>query len=843
MDRLSEIDKRRPDWLPLVILVLLGIGYFFPVLFMGKAPAINSLRGYEPWRTVELDRDEGTVLRQQGQAPVYTWDDDEGFADDLNRQFFPWGLYSQERLRDGDWPLWNPHLASGQPMFANHQTGITNPLIFLCYMIFPGLNAFSAIFFLVFVLAGWGMYAYLRVLGLGRWPSLLSAVTYQFILGYIPTLDTLIVEKALFPFLLFAVEMMFRTPGRKANLWAALSIILLALVQTTCHAQEAVYISYLLGPYIVFIAGGRDTFSKGRVWASIGKRILTAAGIYIVALFAGAIQNVPTYEFYMASTRMAGFTEQLETTSAFEESLNWIVSLMIAFPRLYGDYIRDNLPLEHYLLNYGYVGIVTLLAAPFAGWVGANRRQVWFWRIACLIFFAALVSQWFYFEILCSLPLFRVSLQPPFSPFFFGLIVLAGHGFSFMLEPKPRHTTGNRLMSYISVFVFGGLASMVGLYIYSFFLPDTAVSHEQNYVFGQISLGFLFAALACLVVAIFWRYTNLKTEKNPGFDSMQAMKIAAVVLMAVILIDLWPVKAHFNPFVPKEKLYFQTITTKFLQDNLEWEAGDPDGPYRFGRSWKEIIPPNTGMILGIDDFGGYDSNLVGRYAQLLTAVDESILVGVHYIETPRFRGGFNSKLWNMLGVKYVIAHPDHLGQFEPVEQWRHVYRGELMIVENKQVLPRMHLVGKIHFAQDDETELELASTIDPAVEAVIEMIPSPTSAGAPSAEPGFTGVPGNVVITSYEPERVVAQVETDDNNLLCFYDTWFPGWEVTVDGRPRRLERVNYTFKGVMVGPEDHEVVFSYRPKSFLYGQIGTLIGLILTALILIPALGRRRSD
>ena len=68
--------------------------------------------------------------------------------------------------------------------------------------------------------------------------------------------------------------------------------------------------------------------------------------------------------------------------------------------------------------------------------------------------------------------------------------------------------------------------------------------------------------------------------------------------------------------------------------------------------------------------------------------------------------------------------------------------------------------------------------------------------------------------------------------LLCFFDTWYPGWEVTVDGIEMDLERVNYAFKGVFVGQGEHEVVFSYNPRLVLYGLVGTIIGLIITLVI-----------
>ena len=175
MSRFARTDRVHPDWVPLLLLALFGVGFFFPVLFMGYAPAVNSLRNFEPWRSERIERGDGTDEVLPSGQPVYTWDEPEAFADDLNRQFIPWGLYAQKRIRSGEWPLWNPHLACGQPLYANHQVGLVNPLILGCYLIFPGINAFAAIFLLIFIFAGWGMYAYLRVLGLGRWPSLIAS--------------------------------------------------------------------------------------------------------------------------------------------------------------------------------------------------------------------------------------------------------------------------------------------------------------------------------------------------------------------------------------------------------------------------------------------------------------------------------------------------------------------------------------------------------------------------------------------------------------------------------------------------------------------------------------------
>jgi len=655
-------------------------------------------------------------------------------------------------------------------------------------------------------------------------------------LGYLPTLDTLIVEKALFPFLLYSVERLTRSQPGKGTGWAIFSVVLLALVHTSAHAQEAVFISYLLAPYIVFVAGGKEAYPAGKRLSVFWRRILVTLGIYFCALLLGLIQNLPTYEFYRLSARFSGFAEKLRSATLLEESLTWIQSLMIAFPRLFGDYLKPERFLEHHLLNYGYVGIVTLTAGLLSGWVPHTRKVVWFWRFAAIIFFISIISNWFYFDVLCKLPLFRISLQKPFSPLFFSLIVLGANGYEFLLDPKPKGSSANKWLGRETLVIYAstlGVGSLLGIVA---FFPKSSQQEDINYAISQLAIGAIIASAAFFVISLLWRYWNTKGEGWDERTKNQAISMAGMACLAIVLIDLWPIKAHFNPFVKKEDLFFSTEVTEFLQTQLKWEPGNPDGPYRFGRSWTEILPPNTGMMFELDDFGGYDSNLVCRYWELMRTLDPTIVREIHYIETPRYRKAFRSKIWNMLGVKYVTAHPGHAGQFEPIGRWKHDYMGDILIVRNKDALPRMHLVERIIRVSEPSQALEKTLAIDPAIEAVVESSEPLPFGLEEKSEKGESLEPlGTVVINRYAPEEVIAHVSLARPALLCFYDVYFPGWEVWVDGKDSHLECVNYAFKGVFLPAGKHEVHFKYDPSSFRYGIILSLIGGIFTLALATP--------
>ena len=53
---------------------------------------------------------------------------------------------------------------------------------------------------------------------------------------------------------------------------------------------------------------------------------------------------------------------------------------------------------------------------------------------------------------------------------------------------------------------------------------------------------------------------------------------------------------------------------------------------------------------------------------------------------------------------------------------------------------------------------------------------------------------------------------------LVLSDTYYPGWNVTVNGQPAGIDEVDYLLRGVHVPAGDDRMVFSYDPGSFTAG-------------------------
>jgi hypothetical protein len=95
-------------------------------------------------------------------------------------------------------------------------------------------------------------------------------------------------------------------------------------------------------------------------------------------------------------------------------------------------------------------------------------------------------------------------------------------------------------------------------------------------------------------------------------------------------------------------------------------------------------------------------------------------------------------------------------------------------------------------------------------------------------------------ITEYTDTKVIVQANSAAEGLLILGDQFHPGWQVTVNGQPAPLLRVNHIFRGVRLPPGEHEIVFKFNPQSL---QIGMLLSGIGIALVLVVAiLGIRRA-
>jgi hypothetical protein len=148
-------------------------------------------------------------------------------------------------------------------------------------------------------------------------------------------------------------------------------------------------------------------------------------------------------------------------------------------------------------------------------------------------------------------------------------------------------------------------------------------------------------------------------------------------------------------------------------------------------------------------------------------------------------------------------------------------------IENEDALPRAYLVDRYEILPEEAAFDRIAAGgFDFRTGVILDRDPGWRAAGA--TPPLFA--PAR--IASYEPERVVVEVDAAREALLVLTHTDYPGWVASVDGRPGEILRANGLYRAVAVPQGARRVVFEYRPASFRWGVAISALSLVTVAAV-----------
>jgi len=75
--------------------------------------------------------------------------------------------------------------------------------------------------------------------------------------------------------------------------------------------------------------------------------------------------------------------------------------------------------------------------------------------------------------------------------------------------------------------------------------------------------------------------------------------------------------------------------------------------------------------------------------------------------------------------------------------------------------------------------------------------------------------------------RLVLRATMACRGMVIASETYFPGWQAKVDGKPAEIHEVYGALRGVVVPAGEHRIEMRYRPASVRWGAAGTLCGLV----------------
>ncbi len=241
-----------------------------------------------------------------------------------------------------------------------------------------------------------------------------------------------------------------------------------------------------------------------------------------------------------------------------------------------------------------------------------------------------------------------------------------------------------------------------------------------------------------------------------------------------------------------------------------------------------VLGERAGARLRVRDFRGYpavDPISLRRYVDVLDYAKKNPAIltdfNVRYVlDRPHFRYNNATSFVSLPSAAFerreprtddvwIAKHP------APLVSWF----GRIDIVETKKVLDAVR-------ATQDLDGKRRKVIVEPADAARIPDA-AELAVSAPHEEEG--------TLVSYEPDEIVVEVTAPRAGLVVLNEIQFPGWQVTVDGKPATALRANYLLRAVRVGVGKHRIVWRFEPRGwrFLVGGYVLALAIMLTAAIL----------
>ena len=750
-------------------------------------------------------------------------------------QFYPWQQYAVEMWRSGNVPLWNPFVGSGAPLAANLQSAVFYPLNVL-YFILPVERAMGYTAVLHVILAGLAMYAWGRTVGLRPLAALVGALAFQLSQFLIARLAFLSIT-ATFPWpaiWLWRAEIFAQRRRMSDALWLALTIGLGLLAG---HAQTAG-----LGLIVVVLYAAIRMIQVARRMSQVAReagkqqeaRGILRSAVYglllaFVAGFALAIvQLLPSSELAAQSQRVDGLDYEFAST----HSLYPLRLLTFLAPDLMGNPADGNFwGYDNYWENAGYVGLWALMMAFFAlvPQVGSRKSEaggqnptsdlrpptsvVWFLGATAVVSVLIALGRFapFYPLLFRALPGATLFQGPArlLSAYTLSVAALAGIGTERLLQGERLRWLGR----FLVVAALGMIVAVTA--------GAMVINVRAEFVRPVIQLGVTLAACAaCLALR--------PSAHGRWFALWQA------ALVGMVALDLLIADWRLNPTTDASLYHERTMSAQAVRaagsGRTFWFSADEE-QVKFGRylSFKNLGPqdasywlgaretllPNVAMIERVSSANNFDPLLVGRYDDMIKLLNK-------LPEPDALR------VASAMDARYIVS-PRELPL--PV-----AHRGvEVTIYHNDAALDRAWIVPQARVVGD-----ALAALADPAFDLRQKVLFE--SADTPTLP--LTHYPrGSSSITLQDsPNAVTIRAVSESGGFLVLADTFYPGWQATLDGKPTEILRANHAFRSVALPPGEHTVEFRYAPLSFTVGAAISLTTLIIVIGTLV-VLSLRRTD
>jgi hypothetical protein len=172
-----------------------------------------------------------------------------------------------------------------------------------------------------------------------------------------------------------------------------------------------------------------------------------------------------------------------------------------------------------------------------------------------------------------------------------------------------------------------------------------------------------------------------------------------------------------------------------------------------------------------------------------------------------------------------------------------VYKKEVTIWPVKDALPRAVMFNRIRqvFSEAEELKMLRSTEFNLHNEVVVDLKEMDDAQSKELRKIDEKGTPGTAEVTDYGANSVKIKTKSTGTSILMLTDSFFPGWKVYINGHEATIYRLDYLFRGVIVGAGEKQVEFRYEPLSLKIGIAAFVIGAVLSCFTFMNQGKRRR--
>jgi hypothetical protein len=706
-------------------------------------------------------------------------------------------------IADGHVPLWNPFEMSGTWFAADPQSGWLSLPTMASSWLFGCGGGLRALIVLNPILAGLGLFWFLREERLGRIAatagglSLSMAVSASILAISLPFAGTL----AWTPLILVGASRFFARAGWRRLGWLALAAFAWGQVATSHLSHGLVMATGLVVAYVVARAireARRGTLQPGAAvgWSVAFLLFLPLANLAIL---------VPHFAVLARSSLADGygsFGGTVARVSGGEEAIP------IPETGIWGAW-----PLALASTPGGYVGAAVLLFVPFALRDAARRYLVVALgavaALAYLLTNTVLVGAGWFRSFALSLPFGDVYLHSPSRLRYLAFLIvpaLGAVGIQWFLDRRPS---------------FGEAMRWIGAGLGVFLVFPLIMGARP----GRLTI---FAVASVAVVGVVWAFAR-------------GRRWAPVALCAILGAELL-VGAIWSSMYHGGTVYLGLETgthAALVASPLRWpdvdvheylspgpiaraiqRSGVSDGRYlawirpdayfnkgylftRKESDWPALLIGRSVLFEVPDTLGYSPVQLPGYWAYVHATNRLPVFYNASVIQIPTLTD------LRLLGARYLIV-PQGIPSPLPrgVSGRTLETEGAYRLVEIDGIEPRASVVPSWTVVSGERAALDavLEPGFDPAAVAVL------------ASEPGLIqsapGPAGSATYQEVSPEDVRIRAEAAVPSILVVRNAWDDGWSATLDGRAVPVLRADAFLQGIAIPAGSHDVRLTYREPA-----------------------------